>query len=177
MATMASVHDTEILWHPGEQAVHHLLRVPERENPTSPFLTPRASYVMTVSPLLALGTLDQNNNPWTTVWGGEPGFSRPIGQSIVDIRTVIDRVYDPVAEVLYGVGREDGEVVGEEDGKGKMVGGLGVFLEKRIRVKLFGRVLAGAVGGMGEAHLVVRIEQSLGMYRRSKIITCGRSEP
>jgi hypothetical protein len=123
--------------------------------------------LLTISPLLALGTLDQNNKPWTTVWGGEPGFSRPIGQSIIGVRTEIDRVYDPVAEALFGAPREDGEAVREEDGRGRMVGGLSIFLERRMRVKLFGRMVAGAVGIVGkgrrEVQLVVRIEQSLGM--------------
>src|SRR5579862_2585801 len=97
---MATIQDTELAWHPGERALKRLLRVPEGRNPTSPFLTSRSAHILEISPLVAIGTLDQNNNPWTTVWGGEPGFSRPIGQTTISIRALIDRAYDPVVEAL-----------------------------------------------------------------------------
>ncbi len=166
-------------WHAGESAMHSLLHVPHQENPTSPFLTPGAAYMLQASPLLALGTLDKEGRPWTTVWGGEPGFARTIAQSIVGIKTLVDRKYDPVVETLLG-GRDDGEVV-KEEGEGRMVGGLVINLERRKRVKLYGRMVAGAlarIGGEGEkdddgkaeAQLVVKIEQSLGMMSRVKSI-------
>ncbi|KAI9767153.1 MAG: hypothetical protein M1839_004626, partial [Geoglossum umbratile] len=160
---MALIHDTEFPWHPGEQALHRLLRAPEYENPTSPFLAPGAARMVWISPLIAIGTLDQNNNPWTSVWGGEPGFSRPVGQSIIGIRTVVDRVYDPVVEALLGGDEGDAEVVEGE----KMVGGLSILLEKRRRVKWFGRMVSGKTGRgeeggrIKEVQLVVRIDQSL----------------
>jgi hypothetical protein len=125
--------------------------------------------ILTRSPLLALGTLDKDDRPWTTLWGGEPGFSRAIGQSIIGVKATIDRKYDPLVEALLGK-EADGEVVNPE-GPGNMVGGLGIDLETRTRVKLYGRMAAGAVnateGGAGEAQLVVKIEQSLGRFPAS----------
>lgn len=154
----------EFQWHEGEEKMHKLLRVPLGENPTSPFLSPFAATILQRSPLVAYGTLDSEGNPWTTVWGGERGFSRAIAQSIVGVQATIDREYDPVAEVLFGK-NADGEVI-DEDGDGKMVGGLGIDLETRRRIKLYGRMVAGALHsteeGIGEAQLAINIEQSLG---------------
>jgi len=171
---MAFIHSSDLGWHAGESAMHSLLRVPHQENPTSPFLTPGAAYMLQSSPLLALGTLDKEGRPWTTIWGGEPGFSRPIAQSIIGVKTLVDRKNDPVVETLLG-GRDDGEVIREE-GKGRMVGGLVIDLANRKRVKLYGRMVAGALGQIGgevdeiargEVQLVVKIEQSLGRSSKS----------
>jgi hypothetical protein len=163
---MASFHEVDQQWHSGEEQMHKLLRVPEQDNPTSPYLTPYGSMILTRSPLLALGTLDEADRPWTTIWGGEPGFSRAIGQSIIGVKTTIDRRYDPVVEALLGKD-SDGEVI-NPDSPGNMVSGLGIDLESRIRVKLYGRMVAGAISATerdaGEAQLVVKIEQSLGRF-------------
>ncbi|KAI9878708.1 MAG: hypothetical protein M1830_010752 [Pleopsidium flavum] len=159
------------------------------ENPTSPFLTPGAAYMLQYSPLLALGTLDKEGKPWTTIWGGEPGFSRPIAHSIIGIKTLVDRKNDPVVETLLGAS-DDGEVIREES-KGRMVSGLAIDLASRRRVKLAGRMVAGALGQLGgegevdesakgEMQLVVKIEQSLGncpKYLNSKHIYPSLPEP
>lgn len=153
-------------WHTGEQTMHKLLHVTMDENPTSPFLTPYASSLLVRSPLLALGALDSNGWPWTTLWGGEAGFSQPVAKSIIGIKTMVDRIHDPVLQILLGDSM-DGEVVQEKDG-GKMVGGLAIDLQTRQRVKLYGKSIAGAVSAeendVGEVQLVVKIEQSLGMF-------------
>lgn len=159
-------------WSSGEETMHRLLRVPSQDNPTSSQLTQQAAYMLQSAPLLAVGALDAQKRPWTTVWGGEPGFSRPLGGGMVGIKTRVDRKCDPVIQALVGKG-EDGEVVREE-GRGRMVGGLTIDLASRKRVKLFGRMVAGALGrvgqdggvddGAGEVQLVVRIEQSLGKW-------------
>lgn len=132
--------------------------------------------MLQTAPLLALGTLDSEGRPWATLWGGESGFTKSLGQSIVGIRTVVDPVHDPVAEALYEHQR-DGETVRPE-GAGKMVSGLTIDMENRKRVKLYGRMVAGALsmtegqddqaeleGATGEAQLVLKIEQSLGMFK------------
>ncbi|RDL37148.1 uncharacterized protein BP5553_04581 [Venustampulla echinocandica] len=151
-------------WHAGEEAIHRLLRVPGQDNPTQPYLAPNAANTLIRSPLIALGTLDSNGRPWTSVWGGEAGFSRPIGQSIIGLKTTIDRTHDPVAHILLG-DAVDGEVV-HEKGTGRMVSLLPIDLNTRKRVKLYGRMVAGALAatepGIGEVQLVVKIEQSLG---------------
>lgn len=164
---MTSFHAADQQWHSGEEQMHKLLRVPENDNPTSPFLSPYASRILVRSPLVAVGTLDAAGRPWTSLWGGETGFSQPIGQSIIGVRTTVDRKFDPVIGILLG-DKADGEVV-KEDGPGRMIGGLGIDLESRNRVKLYGRMIAGALnateGDAGEAQMIVRIEQSLGPYR------------
>lgn len=163
---MAFSYEADQQWHSGEDQMHKLLRVPDQDNPTSPYLTPYGNMTLSRSPLLALGTLDKEDRPWTTIWGGEPGFSRAIGQSVIGVKTTVDRRYDPVVEALLGKDA-DGEVI-NPDGPGNMVGGLGIDLETRLRVKLYGRMVAGAVNATeedaGEAQLVVKIEQSLGRF-------------
>ncbi|KAE8453271.1 hypothetical protein EG329_011338 [Mollisiaceae sp. DMI_Dod_QoI] len=151
-------------WHTGEEEMHKLLRVPHQDNPTQPYLTPHAANILVRSPLIALGTLDSEGRPWTTLWGGEAGFSQPVAQSIIGMKTTVNRELDPVLKMLLG-DIADGEVY-QEKGVGKMVGALAIDLETRRRVKLYGRMVAGALAateeGLGQVQLVVKIEQSLG---------------
>ncbi|KAF2494890.1 putative oxidoreductase [Lophium mytilinum] len=162
-------------WSSGEEQMHQLLRVPNQDNPTSSLLTPQASFLLQRAPLLAVGTVDDQGRPWTTVWGGEPGFSQSLGSSIIGTRTIVDRKNDPVVQILIG-DRDDGEIV-KSEGPGKMVAGLTIDLAIRKRVKIYGRMVAAALDateqsddGQGDAEkstsgqiqLVVRIEQSLG---------------
>ncbi|KAG4434833.1 hypothetical protein IFR05_009672 [Cadophora sp. M221] len=157
-------YEADSSWHAGEKEMHKLLRVPTQDNPTQPYLTPQAANTLIRAPLIALGTLDEEGRPWTTLWGGEAGFSRAIAQGIIGVRTTVDKKYDPVVKVLLG-DKADGEVV-QVQGTGKMVSGLTINLETRKRVKLYGRMVAGALAateeGVGEVQLVVKIEQSLG---------------
>lgn len=154
--------------------MHKLLCVPETENPSVPYLSPGAGHLLTKAPLLALGTVDQEGRPWSTVWGGEEGFARPIAQSIIGIRALVDRLYDPVLEILLGT-KADGEVV-KAEGQENMVSGLSCDLEHRKRVKLSGRMVAASLAGSdpegneqiskdvgrGHVQLVVKIDESLG---------------
>ncbi|KAL3421731.1 oxidoreductase FAD-binding domain-containing protein [Phlyctema vagabunda] len=161
---MSHFHETATQWHTGEEQLHRLLKVPMQDNPTQPYLYPAAANLLIRCPLLALGTLDAEGKPWTSIWGGEPGFSRAIAQSTIGIKTTVDRSFDPVVGTLLG-SKGDGEVV-QEQGMGRMVSGLAIDLESRRRVKLYGRMVAGALQstekGLGEVQLVVKIEQSLG---------------
>jgi hypothetical protein len=163
---MAAIMEAETQWHEGEEEMHQWLRVPHRDNPTSPFLSPYAARMVITSPLVAIGTLDSEDRPWTTIWGGERGFSQPVAQSIIGMKATVDRTYDPVLQMLL-VGKADGEVVRAE-GAGKIVGALGIDLESRNRVKLAGRMIAGALSAteedIGEVQMVMKIEQSLGKY-------------
>lgn len=144
--------------------MHKLLRVPEHGNPSSPHLNPFAANLLTRAPLLAVGTLDAEGRPWTTIWGGEAGFAQPVAQSIIGMKTTVNRELDPVLKELLGDLADD--EVYQEKGVGKMVGGLAIDLETRRRVKLYGRMVAGAftrtIENLGEVQLVVKIEESLG---------------
>jgi hypothetical protein len=156
-------------WSDGEHRVHELLKVPEDENPTSSFLTPQAAYMLRRAPLLAVGTLDSQDRPWTTIWGGEPGFSKALGGNLMGTRTLVDAKYDPVVEALVG------EEFGQKNGNQKMMSGLTLDLATRSRVKLSGTAVAGAVAkiaagedaeeevvdGVGQIQMVTNITQSL----------------
>ena len=154
--------------------MHKLLEIPYRDNPTSTMLTPQAAYRLQQAPLLAIGTLDSQGRPWTTLWGGDQGFSEMLGGGIIGTRTLVDSKHDPVVQALLGHA-EDGEMV---PGNEKMIAGLTIDLMERKRVKIFGRMIAGCVNSLAsnEGHseareslkvqnqiqLITKIEQSLG---------------
>lgn len=178
-------------FHDGEEEMHKLMHVDVHGNPTVSALSMQLAVMLQRAPLLAVGCLDKDGNPWSTLWGGQKGFAASLGGNMMGVRTAVDGKYDPVVETLLGGDeRPDGEVVREE-GKGRMVGGLAIDLEARKRVKLYGRLVAGAISrslpteqstredqqqndvssantpstddaATGEVQLVVHIEQSLG---------------
>lgn len=168
-------------WHEGEKTMHRLMRVPPQDNPSHSSLAPQWGRRLQGHPLIAVGTLGSDKRPWATLWGGAAPLCQPLGNSILGVKTNVDRHHDPVVDILFG-SNPDGEVVGEQ-GEGKMIGALTVDLETRDRVKLYGRMVAGAVAavrdddesevddGPGDqqendmAHqvqLVFRVDQSLG---------------
>lgn len=177
-------------WHDGEEEMHQAMHVPGGlDNPTVPALSPQLANHLQIAPLIAIGTLDGDGKPWTTLWGGESGIARSLGGGIVGIRTAVTGKYDPVVEQL--VGKEaTGEVV-REQGQGRMVSGLTIDLETRKRVKMYGRMVAGALSTredevtgrdetVAEVQLVLKIEQSLGncpKYLNSKHIVPASSRP
>ncbi|EED23081.1 oxidoreductase, FAD-binding, putative [Talaromyces stipitatus ATCC 10500] len=161
-------------WNQGEIALQRILHVPPTENPTSTFLSQYGQSMVSRAPLIGLGALDANSRPWSTVWGGETGFSSVIDSDIVGMRALVDRVHDPVVQSLFGHSEETGSI--RVDGQGKMISGVTIDLENRKRVKLYGKVIMGTledpegedeggrglVGKRGHAQLVVKIEESLG---------------
>ena len=168
-------------FHEGEQQVQSLLHVPfEGDNPTRPGLSPHATRLLHLSSILALGTLDDNGRPWTTLLGGEPGFARSLGQSIVGVKTLVGGKCDPVIHTLLG-NSQDEEV--QEVGRGKrQISILGIHLATRDRVKLNGEMIAGSFGDLGsrnekddgaaaEIQVVFAIHGSLGM---SSFVYCCR---
>ena len=176
-------------WHEGEEKMRHAMHSPDYDNPTFPALSPQLANHLQIAPLISIGTLDSQGRPWTTLWGGERGMARSLGGGIVGIKTPVTGKYDPVVEEL--VGRDTSGQVVREEGKGRMVSGLTIDLEKRKRVKLFGRMVAGALGTrddevtgheehIAEIQLVLKIEQSLGncpKYLNSKRIQPDLSKP
>ncbi len=181
-------------WHEGEKKIHRLTHNLREDNPTSPFLTPRAAALVSRYTLMSLGILDSRDRPWCTVWGtGEPPLAQQVAQSVLGIKSTVDGSFDPVVQELFG-GRADGEVV-RETPPGRMVSGLSCQLDERGRVKLYGRMIAGALsvtdeddssakdgttGKAAEAQLVLKIEQSLGncpKYLNKKTITSYTPQP
>jgi hypothetical protein len=167
-------------FHEGEKLMQRKLHVPDMDNPTIPMLSPQASNMLQRAPLLAFGTLDPEGRPWTTVWGGRTGFSRPLGGSTIGIRTSVAVKLDPVVEIL--VGRDaKGEIV-KEEGEGRTLSGLAIDLDTRKRVKLAGRMVAGCLDGIydtdnyiqqGMLQLVARIDETLGLL--TSLITKDRN--
>lgn len=148
--------------------MHSLMNVSGQMNPTSPFLSPGAGYMVQQAPLLALGAVDAENRPWTSIWGGKEGFAAPVAESTIGISTEVDWKYDPVVQALL-CDAADGEVI-QPKGKGRMIAGLTIDLEYRSRVKLHGRMKAGVLErdqkkkGVGEAQLLLHIDESLGRF-------------
>ena len=179
----------DLPWHQGEIAMAKAMKVPNMDNPTVPMLSPQLANHSRVVPLIAIGTIDKQGRPWTTLWGGEKGISQPIAQGILGIRSQVVTQHDPVVEELVGK-KGDGTVVREE-GAGRMVSGLTIDLETRKRTKLFGRMIAGALASredeatdsqqsIAEVQLVLKIEQSLGncpKYLNKKHIEPAVSAP
>ncbi|KAL7900147.1 hypothetical protein HDV63DRAFT_370496 [Trichoderma sp. SZMC 28014] len=156
-------------WHHGERAMHRETRNPHLENPTSDgFPMPYAVRVMH-SQLLALGTLDDEGRPWTTIWGGERGFARPVAEGVLGIRSAVDKENDPVYGAFWKsseskVSSEPGEEGIIRPEGGKMMSGLSIDLETRDRVKLAGRLIAGGdmPGPDSEVQLAFAVTESLG---------------
>ena len=178
-------------WHEGERQMHHLLKVPEYDNPVSPGLTPQAAFGLQKFPLLAIGTLDEHGRPWTSLWGGDSGFSSPLGGGIVGVRTAVDINNDPVVKSLLGGKGGDGESF-KAEGEGQVVSGLAIDLMARKRVKIAGRFIAGSfkavdsdedrpgTRGEADAQAVIRITESLGncpKYLNKRLITPAPLDP
>ncbi|KAK3998317.1 hypothetical protein QBC44DRAFT_228393 [Cladorrhinum sp. PSN332] len=182
MTTLQELHNG---WHAGEQAIHKLLKVPtsSRENPTSSGLPPSYARRVAVSPLVALGGLDDQGRPWTTIWGGERGFIRPVAHSVLGLQSIVDKAHDPVLKSLLN-GVPDGEVFQSDEGK--QISALSIDLESRDRVKLTGKMVVGTVGSrpgtdaIGEVQMALHIQESLGncpKYLNKKIIRAHIPSP
>ncbi|KAI4251163.1 MAG: hypothetical protein LQ352_005025 [Teloschistes flavicans] len=185
---MAVQYANQVDWHDGEHLMHNALKVPYFDNPTSPFLTPYAARFLPNAPLLALGTIDDVGRPWTTILGGEAGFARPLGQSNVGIRTMVVPEFDPVIKALFG--SDNGNASVPLDFKNRLVAGLAIDLATRSRIKLAGKMVAGALDcaldeitdspKATEVQMVIRVEQSLGncpKYLNKKQIIPTLPEP
>lgn len=190
-----TLHLQRPTWHAGELAVHKLVHVPTRENPTAAGFPASYGYRVQVSPLVALGALDDEGRPWTTVWGGEPGFARPIGHDLLMAGSLVDADHDPVVSALFGSGdsnkRYQMDPADFASGGGKVVSGLSIDLATRDRVKLGGRLVEGGVvrepgplgggeDGVARAEAVVLVEEGLGncpKYLNKRDIRAAVPEP
>ncbi|KAK4105272.1 hypothetical protein N658DRAFT_491731 [Parathielavia hyrcaniae] len=178
LPVMATLLEHTNGWHQGERAVHSLLKVPtsSRPNPTTAGLPPSYAHRVTVSPLLAVGALDDQGRPWTTLWGGERGFTRPVAQGILGMQSLVDKAHDPVIRALLGEAAH-GEVFQPEGDR--IMSALSIDPESRDRVKLAGKMLVGTVSGqphnntIGEAQIAMVVQESLGncpKYINKKVI-------
>jgi NAD(P)H-flavin reductase len=152
-----------------DEKAHKLLRVAPQDSPASPFLRPGASNVLSRSPILVLSTLDSVQEPCITVWEEKAGFTQGIGQSNMVIRATVNTEHDLVVKELVG-----SEAIGEVvlDGRPtKMVSMLGIDLEACTRVKLYGRLVSGALAEVGngasEVMLVITVERSFSQFSLS----------
>ena len=139
-----------------------LMSAPSVNNPTALFLTPSRALMLTSSPLLAIGTIDFQGRPWTSLWGGEKGCMSPLGQTLLGVNSVVDRQNDPVLQACLG--RQNG---GKVFGEGQIVSALGIDLETRRRVKLSGRIAGATLSGQEEtgvaqSQVVLEVDSSLG---------------
>ncbi|KAI1932584.1 hypothetical protein LOZ65_000573 [Ophidiomyces ophidiicola] len=176
-----------IPWHEGEKKLHTLMRVPYEDNPTVSGLRPGGGYFVQTTPLIAIGTLDKDGLPWTTVLGGLAGFAGEIAPSIVALRNTVDKAYDPVLEALLN-GKCDGELVKFDDAGGLMAA-LPIDLENRRRLKLMGRMVVACLNKIdqegisenaGAAQLVFKVTESLGncpKYLNKKHIIPAQPNP
>jgi len=139
-------------FHQGEIHLHQQLKVPaDLDNPTAPGHSLRYfATLLSQVPLFAIGTLDQQNRPWSTLWGGSPGLSQPLGRDILGVKATVDHKFDPVVQALFGGIVDDGKVVKADVEGRKMVSALAVDMEGRKRVKLFGRMVVCAIGAEKE---------------------------
>ncbi|KAJ5136587.1 Riboflavin synthase-like beta-barrel [Penicillium atrosanguineum] len=177
---MTSIVTGTVPWHDGEERMHRLMRVPSMDNPAVPFLSANGGYFLTKAPLLAVGTVDSQGRPWTSLWGGKAGFAGPVAESIIGLKTLVDSTYDPVVKVLLGSQAID-EAGASRQSPGNMISGLAIDLEYRRRWKLFGRMVAGSLDEeLGQAQLAVHIEESLGncpKYLNKKHVVPVRPAP
>ncbi|PPJ56134.1 hypothetical protein CBER1_02088 [Cercospora berteroae] len=158
-------------WHSGEAEMQRKLQVHGLDNPTVPQLSPQLANHLQIAPTISLGTIDADGRPWTTLLGGGKPLSQPLGNGIIGIKSAVTGKHDPVVELL--VGKEATGQVVREEGKGRMISGLTIDLDTRKRVKLYGRMIAGALStrddevtgqqeSIVEMQVVLKIEQSLG---------------
>ncbi|MFJ4223245.1 pyridoxamine 5'-phosphate oxidase family protein [Microbacterium sp. NPDC089695] len=176
-------HSPQASWHDGEEHIHRILGVPLGPNPTIHGLPPAYGMWMAESPLLALGTTDEDGRVWTTVIGGAAGVTSPIAPGVLAFDTraqLASRTrdlssfngFDPVISALFSADSahdiaSDPEAPRqvEHSGKGKLLAGLALNLEERTRVKLAGRMLKGIVNDLpatdGAESSLVRVKMAV----------------
>ncbi|KAJ5819747.1 oxidoreductase [Penicillium riverlandense] len=168
-------------WHSGERKMHDLMKVSDQVNPTSELLPPGTGHFVYQAPLVAIGVVDHWGKPWTTVLGGEPGFARPVGDSMIMMDTPAPNMDDPILQFLLG--STPVNQTAQFHGEKPIIAGLAIDLESRMRVKLHGRFRAGQVyyeGQTRRAQLVFEIDASLPncpKYLNEKFIIPNLSDP
>ncbi|KAF3908173.1 hypothetical protein AA313_de0201441 [Arthrobotrys entomopaga] len=153
----------EAAFHAGEENIQRLLRVPYQENPTVPFLPPGIARFISASPLIAVGTTSASGQPWASLLTGVPGFTQNVGQGILAVQTAVP-IGDPLYDTFGNENWDEDADVAEKRGEG-MIAGLAVNLERRQRVKFYGKSKRGMrrmEKGKGLVTFVMQVEQTLG---------------
>ncbi|KAJ5662022.1 uncharacterized protein N7477_009638 [Penicillium maclennaniae] len=163
---MTSIIAGTVPWHDGEERMHRLMRVPDMDNPAVPYLSANGGYFLTQAPLIAVGTVDSQGRPWTSIWGGKKGF-----------RWAHCRIHNRAQDSARPSMKEGAP----RQSPGNMVSGLAIDLEHRRRWKLFGRMVAGSLDEeLGQVQLAVHIDESLGncpKYLNKKHVVPVRPSP
>ncbi|RVD89582.1 uncharacterized protein DFL_000584 [Arthrobotrys flagrans] len=160
---MDAVFSDSATWHPGEQNIQRLLHVPYQENPTRYYLPPGVSHFLSICPLIAVGTTSPSGQPWASLLTGIPGFARNFGPGVIGMQAAAaagDPIYETLDEGAWS------EIMNDRESRGEgMIAGLAVNLERRQRVKFYGRSKKGMrrlEKGKGLATIMMEIEQTLG---------------
>ncbi|KAH7092460.1 hypothetical protein FB567DRAFT_238216 [Paraphoma chrysanthemicola] len=154
-------------WHMGERTVQEMLGVStaSRPNPTSLEFPPAHGARIASNHLFSLGALDDEGRPWSTIWGGERGFAKRIAKGVLEIRALVDRQYDPVAQALLG-STTQGETARPVATEQKFMSGLSIDFDSRDRVKVMGKLLTGEARNhddkVGEIQLAMAVQESTG---------------
>lgn len=147
--------------HEGEVAVYKMLKLPISGDPTSSGLPMHHAVRAMESPLVALGTLDKQGQPWTTVWGGDAGCIIPIAEDVLRFDSAVDTRHDPVFQAMFGSNRvKSGSVARPRERK--LMAALSIDLEGQDRVKLMGRMLLSKKDSDGSVKVAMGVEESLG---------------
>ncbi|KAF3903222.1 hypothetical protein ABW20_dc0103683 [Dactylellina cionopaga] len=150
-------------FHPGEENMQRLLRVPSQNNPTNLYLPPRVSSFLSTTSMLVVGTTSPSGQPWTSLLTGIPGFVHNVAPGALAIQATIapgDPIYETFNDEGWGPDAKEGVKRGEG-----MIAGLGINLERRQRIKLYGRSDRGMrriEREKGMATFVMKIEQTMG---------------
>jgi hypothetical protein len=144
--------------HEGEVRVYEKLRVPVMQNPAHPRLPAAHAQRVAESSLLALGVVDKEGRPWTTLLGGKAGFANAVAENVLGIEGLVDQEQDPVLKALWE-GREGEDVV---RGEGMKMSGLSIELMTRDRVKLAGQMIVAAKAPGGKVQMGFLVEECIG---------------
>jgi hypothetical protein len=150
-------------WHKGNREMHSRMSASTPPNPTSEYLTPFRAHFLNVCNLFAIGVLDGQGRPWTSLWGGEQGTIKILNLATIELNNLVDRKYDPVAARLLEVDSQEGRAVGS----GILISGLGIKLETRDRVKLAGRIWGAmfdetSKDSVAKVRVLIQVDSSLG---------------
>ena len=171
-------------WNEGEVRMHQVMHVPEQGYPTRPGLSFHAQRLLHMSSLLALGVVDEQGRPWTTLIGGEAGFARSLGQSIVGVKALADVQQDPVLQTILQHSRNKNNQGDDARTDFQEFSALGIHLATRDRVKIQGQLLgAGVVStheNISEVQIAFAVKGSLGncpKYLNKKDLVLTTPEP